>query len=636
MKLGERLKTLSKLNANSSFINKQLYRLLYNEDFYVLAYERLKRNKGAMTSGVNSKGNIDGINLDEIRKIISQLKDESYQPKPSRRVYIPKANGKQRPLGVPNFRDKLVQECINIILTCIYDSDVKPTFSDNSYGFRPGRGTHQALQRGSLIFKGVTWIIKADVEGFFDNVSHHILVELLERRIADKRFIRLIWKFLRCGYLDNGQLVKPKKGTPQGGNLSPILANIYLHEFDVFIDQLILKHGKSVTRNRRYKRKSDQIRRARQTLAKSNRSSDEHYAHKKARLEQLVQERRAMPSRIVDDKDKAEFKYLRYADDWVLGLKCNYQKAKEIYDLCEAFFQTQLHLEWNTDKSELTRSTKKDIEFLGVYLQFTGKRQVMYLKTKVGNQKSLKRTISLNDVRYVMKGEEVCEKLKKKGFLDASHDPISCKRLVNYDVYQIAKIYQSIINGIANYYGFVHNISTLNHLHYKLFISLCKTLAHKFKSSKRKIMRKYGGKVLTFKGLGNAKPIMITMCGGYRRDTRNFKVNSIKQDTLGLKLKVHTGITTSSWLKLKECCICGKEGYIEMHHVKSIKALGQKVKGFDKVMKRLNRKQIPVCLDCHWKIHKGLYDGLNLDQVADVVMKRLGMKKWEERNLSPI
>ena len=145
-------------------------------------------------------------------------------------------------------------------------------------------------------------------------------------------------------------------------------------------------------------------------------------------------------------------------------------------------------------------------------------------------------------------------------------------------------------------------------------------------------MTKYGGSTLTFKGIGNAKPITISMCGGYKRDTNNYKINLIKEDTL--LLKVHTGIVTSSWLNLNECCICTRKGYIEMHHVKHIKKIGIKVKGFDKVLKRLNRKQIPVCLSCHWRIHNGLYDGVNLDKVANMIMKRLGIKKWENRNLS--
>ena len=632
MKLEERLKTLNKLNADKSFINKQLYRLLYSEDMFVLAYERLKTNKGAMTSGVNPKGNVDGINKDEIKKIIHQLKDESYSPKPSRRVYIPKANGKSRPLGIPNFRDKLVQECINIILTCIYDSDVKPTFSNNSYGFRTGRGTHQALKRGNNIFKGVTWIIKADVKGFFDNLDHHHLVKSLEKRIDDKRFIRLIWKFLRCGYVENGRIIKPKSGTPQGGNLSPILSNIYLHEFDEFIEQLKVEHGETVSKDILYKRKTDQISRARKTLAKSNRSTDAQFSEKKSRLDALLKERIFMPSMSVRNKDKADFKYIRYADDWVLGLKCNYKKAKEIYELCELFFQTKLNLEWNKDKSELVRSTHKNIGFLGVYMQFSGKKQIRYLKTMEKNQKVLKRTIPLNDMNYVMKGEDVYKRLRAKGLLDGQNNPISCKRLVNYDVQEIARVYKSIINGIANYYGFVHNTSTLNFIHFKLFMSLCKTLAHKFKSSKRKIMTKYGGSTLNFKGIGNAKTITISMYGGYKRDTNNFKINLIKEDTL--LLKVHTGIITSSWLNLNECCICTRKGYIEMHHVKHIKKIGIKVKGFDKVLKRLNRKQIPVCLSCHWRIHNGLYDGMNLDKVASMIMKRLGIKKWENRNLS--
>jgi len=235
MNIRDRLETLEKLNQNPRFINKQLYRMLYSEELYVIAYDNLRRNKGAMTAGISGRrGTADGINMDTIRKLIQSLKDNSYKPKPARRVYIPKANGKSRPLGMPDFKDKLIQECVRIILNCIYDSRVNPTFRPSSFGFRKGLGCHHALKRVKETFNHSAWIIKADVKAFFDEVDHHVLVSLLQKRINDQRFIHLIWKLLRCGFKEKGQIFKPTKGTPQGGNVSPILANIYLHEFDLF------------------------------------------------------------------------------------------------------------------------------------------------------------------------------------------------------------------------------------------------------------------------------------------------------------------------------------------------------------------------------------------------------------------
>jgi group II intron reverse transcriptase/maturase len=629
MTLEDRLKTLCRLNANSAFINKDLYRTLYKEDFFILAYERLKTNQGAMTSGISHKGNVDGVNMDMVRQTILELKNESYQPSPSRRTYIPKANGKLRPLGMPDFRDKLVQECVSIILNCIYDSPDNPTFSKDSFGFRQGRGCHHALKQGHRTFKGVIWVIKADVKSFFDNVDHHILMNLLKKRIQDERFLRLVWKFLRCGYMENGQLVNPLKGTPQGGNLSPILSNIYLHEFDLFVEELKIKHGAKTKRCPIYQNAASQHKQARRRFRISRKATDSLFEFKKAEMNRLRKIQLNLPSARVINPDKASISYLRYADDWVLGLKCTKQKADFIYARCEEFFKEKLNLEWSKEKSLLVRSTEKDIEFLGVYMSFVTKRQqrLSTRKTHKGVIET-RRTVPMNDMKYVMSKEDVCHSLQTKGFLDGNFNPISCKRLVNLETYEIAKIYQSTIRGIANYYGFVHNIETLNFIHYLLFMSLCKTLAQKLKTVKRKIMTKYGGKTLTIEGRGNAKPIVITSCGGYTRDLERFNIN-MTDDVIHFP-GFHQN-NTASWLKLNKCCLCKKEGYIEMHHVRHIRKIGASVKGFDLVLQKLNRKQIPVCLKCHQDIHKGLYDGANLKEVAESVMKELGIKKWEDK-----
>ena len=380
MKLEERLKTLMKRNADTAFVNKQLYRLLYSRDLYLIAYERLKTNKGAMTSGVHRNSNVDGTSLKKIDKIIEELKDESYQPKPSKRRYIPKANGNKRPLGIPCWRDKLVQEGIKIILTCIYDGNVNPTFISESYGFRPKRGCHHALKHVARKFTGSFWIIKADVKGFFDNVNHHNLVKFLEKRIEDKRFIRLIWKFLRSGYMEDGIIYKPKKGTPQGGNLSPILANIYLHEFDKFIEELRKDMGTEFINSPNYYRVNASISWFRTKFKK--RLSKVEYIAAKSKVDSLIDKRAKLKSKELADPEKAVINYARYADDWILGLKCNNKVAKEIFQKCQSFFKEELDLEWNMSKSILQRSISKNIEFLGVQLQFVQKRQIKRAKLK--------------------------------------------------------------------------------------------------------------------------------------------------------------------------------------------------------------------------------------------------------------
>jgi group II intron reverse transcriptase/maturase len=637
MKLEERLMTLSKLNANTEFENKQLYRMLYSRDFFIYAYEKLKINKGAMTSGISPKSNVDGMSIHIIDQLIAKLRDESYQPKPARRVYIPKANGKSRPLGIPCFEDKLVQKCVEVILTCIYNGDHQPSFSEHSYGFRPNLGCHNALKYMNTAFNGCIWIIKADVKAFFDEVDHQLLVKFLRQRITDERFIRLIWKFLKCGFIEDGVLHKSKKGTPQGGNLSPMLANVYLHEFDMFMENLMQNMGCEMIANLQFQNIAGQLRLAERKLKESDQGINELREHKKLRVENLSNQLSKLHSRVVKDLNKANIKYVRYADDWIIGLKCTHAIAKDIYSKCKDFFEKDLNLQWNASKSILQKSTKKDLEFLGVYLSFVRKRQVRSQYVKIKGKKRLKRVIYKNYVNFKMNANDVFKKLHGKGFVNEKYKPISNKSFVNLDVHEIARIYKTTLTGIANYYGFVHNAGVLNKIHYYLFVSLGKTLAHKFKSSKARIYKKYGNRVLTFKGIGKTKDIVIPMYGGHTRNTWNFKTKIIKDDKVPMAEIIKN--RQSTWLNLEECCICNykkqKPGEIEMHHVKHIRKLGKKVHGFTKAMRMLNRKQIPVCLTCHHKIHRGNYDGLNLNLVAKQIMLKLGIRKWEERELHP-
>lgn len=631
MKLEERLGTLSKLNANHKFVNKQLYRMLYSEDLYIIAFERLKTNQGAMTSGVKPDSTVDGMSMDKIHKIIEELKNESYQPKPSRRVYISKANGKKRPLGIPCWRDKLVQEGIKMILTCIYDGNDNPTFSNESFGFRPNRGCHNALRYIHRAFSGSLWIIKADVKGFFDNVDHSILIKLLEKRIDDKRFIRLIWKFLRCGYMEDGVLFKPKKGTPQGGNLSPILANIYLHEFDMYIKYLSNTMGTKMVNNKQYFQVNNKVFRYRKQLREGEKLSEEEHIMIKSKIAKQIAIRDNIPSMVMADQNKAVIRYARYADDWVIGLKCNAKIAHELFKKCHLFFQNELNLDWNMSKSSLERSTKKECEFLGVHMRFTSKRQIRKIKkmNKYG-KKYLRTSIAENYLTYIVKSEDVFRRLREKGYVTENFDPRANTKLVNLDVREIAKIFKTTMNGIGNYYSFVSNPASLNNIHYRLFLSLGKTLAMKFKSSKRKMIKKYGGKVMKFEGIGRAGTIEIPSYGGYNKSTNRFLCKKIINDSIPF-LKF-ANWRQASWLRLDECCICDAKGKIEMHHVKHIRKLGKKVKGFTLFLRTLNRKQIPVCHQCHLNIHYGKYDGIDMKQLHKKVTTKLGIKKWEDRN----
>ena len=231
------MEILTKLQENSQKnhdeIFTRLYRYLLRPDIYFIAYQHLYSNKGAGTKGVNDD-TADGFSEQYVTAIIEALRTGSYEPKPVRRTYIQKKNGKLRPLGLPVFADKLVQEAIRMILEAIYE----PIFSIYSHGFRPGRSCHTALAMIKHEFTGAKWFIEGDIKGCFDNIDHSTLIGVLNRKIKDARFLNLIRMFLKSGYMEDWDFHETYSGCPQGGIISPILANIYLNEVDRYITQL--------------------------------------------------------------------------------------------------------------------------------------------------------------------------------------------------------------------------------------------------------------------------------------------------------------------------------------------------------------------------------------------------------------
>ena len=226
------LNILSEHSNVSGYKFERLYRILFNEQMFYAAYQRIYAKQGNMTSGMDGK-TIDQMSVLRIDNLIVSLRDESYKPHPARRVYIPKKNGNKRPLGIPSFEDKLVQEVVRMILGAIYEG----YFEYSSHGFRPNKSCHTALTHIQKTFSGTKWFIEGDIKGFFDNINHEVLINALRERIADERFIRLIRKFLNAGYVEDWKFHKTYSGTPQGGLISPILANIYLDKFDKYIKE---------------------------------------------------------------------------------------------------------------------------------------------------------------------------------------------------------------------------------------------------------------------------------------------------------------------------------------------------------------------------------------------------------------
>jgi group II intron reverse transcriptase/maturase len=320
-KVGQRAFSTSTYAANEKFISGGdllskmkvlngkyygLYKLICNENILFGAFHEINSNPGNLTPGSDGQTQ-DGFSPNKIRKLTQELINETFQFKPSEIIWIPKANGKLRPLGIPTPLDKIVTKAMALLLELIYE----PDFSRFSHGFRPNRGCHTAIKQLSG-WSGTQWAIEGDIKGFFDNVNHHLLASLLQKKIGDQQFIDLFWKLVKAGYVEEGVKRDSLVGVPQGGIISPILSNIYLHEFDLFIEGLIKQYhseAKDITkRNPVY----DKITRRIQDLRYKYPQVKLRSLEINEEIDNLRKQRRLIPSRLPNG---LRIRYVRYADD---------------------------------------------------------------------------------------------------------------------------------------------------------------------------------------------------------------------------------------------------------------------------------------------------------------------------------
>ncbi len=600
-----RLERLQHLNSNREWINHDLYRLMYREDLYIIAYERIKSKPGNMTPGTDAE-TLDGFSLASIREIIQEMKTEQFRFRPVRQQFIPKPNGKMRKLGIPCVRDKVVQEVIHMILEAIYDSPSAPYFRETSHGFRPNRSCHTALKEVRTHWTAVNWYIEGDIKACFDELDHQVLVHILRKKIQDERFLNLIRKLLKAGYMDLHGIKKESLiGSPQGGIVSPILANVYLHELDDYIEELKTTYEKG-TRKRDNPDWVRLIREKNRLLARG--------ATKTKAFRTIMKQIRATPSKMVDDPAYGRMNYLRYADDWLIGLCGSHATAEEIKEQVKTFLQDRLKLTLSEEKTRITNARTEEAFFLGTILTIGNGGEAKVVQQKTSKGKTIKRRST--GWAPIMKApmEKLLKRLKERGFCTGTGEPRAKGPWTSLDADQIIQLYSSVNRGLQNYYRFVDNWKHLARIQYILKFSLAKTLAQKYKLSVPRIFQRFG------------KDLSILIKGKGGKADRNvcFYLN---QDWTKSRLAFQTGghndidvirtlvrLRTRSKLG-KPCCVCGEtEEQIEMHHVRHIRKLSHKrvATGFNRLLRAMNRKQVPVCSDCHRKIHRGEYDGLKL------------------------
>lgn len=592
------LNSLNEHSKDSSYKFERLYRILFNEELFYVAYQKIASNGGSTTKGSDGRS-IDEMSLARIETLIASLKDESYQPHPSRRVHIPKKNGKTRPLGIPAFEDKLVQEVVRMILEAIYEGH----FETTSHGFRPKRSCHTALLHIQKTFSGAKWFIEGDIKGFFDNIDHDVLVGILRERISDDHFIRLIRKFLKAGYVEDWTFHNTYSGMPQGGIVSPILANIYLDKLDKYVKEYI-RHFDMGTKRRPGKESNDLANERKRTVRKLKKVKDgTEKAALVARLKAIEQERAAFPSGDEMDGSYRRLKYIRYADDFILGVIGSKEDALRIKEDIKSFLSESLALELSEEKTLITH-TGKSAKFLGYEITVTRNNH-----QRRDVQGRLRRTYGKR-VRLNVSMATLRDKLLEYGAMEIKlrngkeiWKPKCRSGLIFNDDLEILDRYNRETVGFCNYYLIANNCVVLHNFRYIMEYSMYKTFAGKYRSTVRKINKKYRlNKLFTVKyeqkGVIKSRTFYKT---SFKRRTTAFN-GSCDIEPYSIADVSRTNLTDR--LKAEKCELCGATGKLIMHHVRNLKDLKGK-ESWKRLMSARKRKTIALCPSCHRLRHLG-------------------------------
>jgi group II intron reverse transcriptase/maturase len=506
-------------------------------------------------------------------------------------------------VGIPSGDDKLVQEVARNLLEKVYEG----IFKETSHGFRPARSCHTALDQIRRTWDGVNWIIEFDIKGYFDNIDHKILVECLEKRIDDPKFIKLIKAMLKAGYMEDWTYHKTYSGTPQGGIVSPILANIYLHELDEFIEQTRMGFNQGAGRkiSPEYKRLEYQISRRRKAIDRLKTTGEDVETINKLRGEITVidRERKNIPSRDPLDKGYKRLHYCRYADDFVLGIIGSKQDAEEIFTNIRMFLKERLNLAISEAKSKI-RYSRENIPFLGYDMTIYSGNKIVKM-VKAGRHTTLQ-SIS-QKISLLIPQEKIVAFCKSKEY--GHYDQVlAIKRtaLLQLSDAEIISTYNAELRGFANYYRLAYAVkSRLDKLMWIAHGSMFRTLAAKHNSTSKKEAAKLRvgqNYVLTYASPKGIKELKVWKPKELKttplREAGFEKVLDSRKITMArveITRRIHANM----------CEYCGKDqGYTEVHHVRKLKDLkGKELWQYQMIARR--RKTLVLCIECHKRLHAG-------------------------------
>jgi group II intron reverse transcriptase/maturase len=566
---------------------ERLYRQLFNKELFLLAYGRIYSNQGAMTPGV-TRETVDGMSLAKIDTIIEELRSESYRWSPARRVYIPKKNGKKRPLGMPPWSDKLVAEVVRMLLDAYYDGG----FSDRSHGFRTGRGCHTALDEVASVWTGTHWFVEGDLADYFGSLDHTIMVSALAVKIHDGRFLQLINRMLQAGYLEDWRWNATLSGAPQGGIASPVLSNIYLDRFDQFVEQQLIPEytrGKKRRTEPRYHRVESQI-------AKAKRHGDRDAVRALRRL------RRRLPSQDPNDPDYRRLRYVRYCDDFLLGFAGPRRDAEEIKSKIGEFLRDELKLELSEPKTLITHATSQAARFLSYEIR------TQRTDTKITQgRRAVNGVVGLFVPRDVIRDR--CARYMSKG------KPALRGQLLHDEDYTIVAKYGSEYRGFVQYYLLAQDVFRLEKLRWVMETSMLKTLAGKHKSTVAKMARKYKASIDTPDGSRTCFQVTVHRDQGRKPLVARFggipltrKRTAVLTDLKPIMATVK-GNELIRRLVAGRCELCEERTGLQVHHIRKLADLNKPGRperpSWVHLMAMRKRKTLVVCEQCHQDIHAG-------------------------------
>ena len=562
---------------------EELYRQLFNRQLYLLAYGRIYANQGAMTPGATEE-TADGMSEERIDAIIDAMRHERYRFAPARRIYIPKRNGKLRPLGLPTWSDKLVGEVVRLLLEAYYE----PCFSDRSHGFRPGRGCHTALREVANTWAGTTWFIEADISDCFGSFDHDIMIAILSEKIHDGRFLRLMRHMLEAGYLEDWTWNATLSGVPQGGVVSPVLSNIYLHKVDEYVETVLIPQhtrGRGRKRNPAYDAVKAHAAQARQ---RGDRSS----------YRELRRRMRSMSSRDPRDPGYRRLRYVRYADDQLLGFAGPKAEAERIKDQLATFLREDLGLELSSEKTLITHARTRAARFLGYEII------VQQADSRITHgRRSANGMIALRVPREVITAK--CARYLRRG------NPAHRSALQNLDDYHNVDTYGAEYRGIVQYYLLATDVWRLERLRWTAETSMLKTLAAKHQSSVSKMAVRYRATIVTPYGQRACFEARVQRAGKQPLVARFGGIPLVRNRAAALTDRIpdrapHPRKELVTRLLKRRCELCEQPGRVVVHQVRALACLPEPGPGQPEwavLMARKRRKTLMVCQPCHDAIH---------------------------------